>query len=110
MAFIEVDDRNFEQILSKQFEEKKAVILKFGSEFCDACSALGWELDDIEREYENISILLIDCNDSQALAENYDIYGLPTMIIYKDAQTMVYRGEGVMLSQDIKEIIEQTIK
>ena len=96
-------------MLSKQFEEKKTVILKFGSEFCDACSALGWELEDIDKYYDNISTLLIDCNDSQGLAESYDIYGLPTMIIYKDAQTMVYRGEGVLLSQDIKEIIEQTI-
>ncbi len=109
MAFIEVNDRNFEQILSKQFEEKRTVILKFSSEFCDACSALGWELEDLDGEYENISVLLIDCNSSQGVVESYDIYGLPTMIIYKDAQTIVYRGEGVLLSKDIKEIIEQTV-
>jgi hypothetical protein len=39
------------------------------------------------------------------LTEKYDIYSVPTMVIYKDSKTMLYRGEGVLLSQDIKEII-----
>ena len=105
MAFFEVDESDFSEVISKQFEEKKIVILKFGSEFCDACHALEGELEDVDEDNENVSVLTIDCNDSQSIAEHYGVHRLPTMVIYKDEENILYRGEGVILAQDIEEII-----
>lgn len=105
MAFLEVNESDFVQTLSREFKDNKIVILKFGSEFCDACYALESELEDVDDENENVSVLIIDCNDSPALAESHDVRRLPTMIIYKDKDNILYRGEGVVLSQDIEEII-----
>jgi thiol-disulfide isomerase/thioredoxin len=74
---------------------------------CDACYALEGELEDLEEENENISILLIDCNESPDIAEKYDIARVPTMIIYKNETTPVYRCQEVMLSQDIQKLIQE---
>ena len=106
MAVFEVEELEFSKIMEEEFRKKQIVILKFGSEFCDACHALGGELEDVEEENENVSLLLIDCNDCQDLAEQYNIRKLPTMVIYKDSNTILYRGEGVVLSQDIEKMIE----
>jgi thioredoxin 1 len=106
MAFFEVDESDFKEVIAEQFEKNNIVILKFGSEFCDACRALGWELQNIDDEYENVSVLAIDCNDSPDLAEKYSVRRLPTMIIYKDENTILFRSEDVVLSQDIENIIE----
>lgn len=105
MAVFEIQEIEFNNILAQEFAKKQIVILKFGSEFCDACHALEGELEDLEQENENVSLLLIDCNDCQDLAERYHVHRLPTMVIYKDRDTILYRGEGVLLSQDIEEII-----
>jgi len=105
MAIFEVDELEFGALMAQEFEKKQIVILKFGSEFCDSCHALEGELEDLEEENENISIFIIDCNESPDLAEKYNVRKLPTMVIYKDAKNILFRYEGVVLSQDIEEII-----
>ncbi|MCF6310605.1 MAG: thioredoxin family protein [Sulfurimonas sp.] len=105
MAFIEVDESDFQQVIAQEFEKNNIVILKFGSELCDACHALESELEDVDDENENVSVLTIECSDSPDLAERYDVFRVPTMVIYKDGENMIYRGEGVILSHDIEEII-----
>ena len=105
MAFIEVDETNFVSIFNEELAKKQTVILKFGSEWCDPCHALECELEDVDDDNENVSILMIDTDESPDLTNRYDVYQLPTMVIYKGTDEMIYRGEGVMLAQDIEEII-----
>ncbi|MEA1891118.1 MAG: thioredoxin family protein [Campylobacterota bacterium] len=105
MAYIEVDEMNFTQTLEEEFAKKKIVILKFGSEYCDACMALDFELEEIDDKYENVSILDIDCGESSDLAEKFAITQVPTMIIYENRNSTLWHKEGVMLAQDIEKII-----
>ena len=102
---IEVDETDFQEILSQEFDKKQIVILKFISEFCDACMALGFELEEIEEQYENVSILEIDCGESEELAQLYGIREVPTMIIYENENSTLWHKEGVVLAQDIEGII-----
>ena len=106
-TFEDVDITDFDQIMNTEFKKGNFVILKFGAEMCDACHALESELEDLEEENDNVSVLLIDCNDAQDLAEAYDIQEVPTMIILKSRQQIIYRGYGVLMSQDIEEIISK---
>ena len=109
MAIFEVDEENYNQVMSEEFSKGKVVLLKFGSEFCDECSALDMELDLLDGIVENLSIISIDCNQALEIAEEYDIYQLPTMFIYKDIDNIIYKSEGVTLAEDIKEIIESKL-
>jgi len=105
MAFIEIDESNFQDILKEEFAKKQIVILKFGSDLCDACMALDWELETVDDKYDNVSVLSVNCGDAQELAEHYRINKVPTMIIYEDEDTTLWHKEGTMLSQDIEKII-----
>jgi len=105
MAIFEVEELEFNELMAQEFEKNQVVILKFGSEFCDSCHALEGELEDLEEENENVSILIIDCNECPDLAEKYNVRKLPTMYIYKDADTILFKAEGVVLAQDIEELI-----
>jgi len=105
MAIIEVDEEDFNQRLNEAFDEKKVVILKFHSEFCDTCMAQGFELEEIDEKHENVTILEIDCGESEQLAELYGIQQVPTMVIYEDKDTTLWHKEGVVLAADIENII-----
>ncbi len=107
MAIIEVDDDDFYEVLEEEFSKANTVILKFGSEFCDSCFALECELEELDGLRDDISILAIDCDESIELSQKYYIHKLPTMIIYKDRQNTLYRGEGVVLCQDIMQIVDE---
>ena len=106
MALIEVNGQNFRDVLADEFTKGNTVILKFVSPYCDACMALGFELEDIEEEREDVSVLEIDCSESANIAEMYDVIEVPTMVIYRDAQNMLLNATGVMMEQDIEEIID----
>ena len=107
MAFIETDDDNFQENFETELSKGNIVILKFGSEWCDPCHALECELEELDESAENISILMIDCDESTELVEKYKIHQMPTMVIYKDADTVIHHGEGIVLCQDIQKIIDE---
>ncbi len=107
MAYLEVDDTDFQQILDEEFQKGQIVILKFYTELCDACMALDMELEDVDDENEHVSVLAIDCNECEYTANRFNVVQVPTMVIMKDATTTLLHKEGVMLSQDIEEIINQ---
>jgi len=106
MALIEVDEMDYQNILEDEFAKGNTVILKFVTEMCDACMALGFELEDIE-ERDDVSVLEIDCVESEELASEYGVYEVPTMIIYKDPKTVLYNSTGVIMAQDIEKIIDE---
>lgn len=107
MAIVEVDEESFEEALQSAFYKKDTVIIKFGSEYCEPCHALECELEELDEEMDNVSILMVDTSESQDLAEQYDVFELPTMIIYKDSETVIYHKEGVILAPDIEKIIKE---
>jgi len=109
MAQYEVDDENYQAVIEAELSKGKIVILKFGSDFCEACSALDMELEQVENMNDNISIILVNCDEFPEIAEAYDIYQLPTMIIYENKDTILFETEGVMLSEDIQKIIESKL-
>jgi len=105
MAYIEVDEMDFDEKLQKEFEKGQIVILKFGSEYCDACLALDFELEEIDEKYENISILDINSPESPDLSEKYGVVMVPTMIIYENKNSTLWHKDGIVLAQDIETII-----
>ena len=109
MAIFEVDSDNFKEIMQREFEKEQIVILKFGSTFCEACSALEMELEQLSDSNDRVSILYIDCDESANIAEEYDVYQLPTMIIYKNANSIIHDDSGVVLCEDIQKIIDSSL-
>jgi len=105
MAYIEVDELDFEEVLDAEFSKGNIVILKFYTEYCDACMSLDFELEELVDTYDNISVLAIDCNESEGLANHFGIIQVPTMMIYKDKDTMILNKEGIMLASDITQLI-----
>lgn len=105
MAYIEVDETNFQETLTEEFSKGQMVILKFSSEYCDACQALDFELEEIDDKYEKISVLEIDCGESEDLAYHHGVTQVPTMIIYENENSTLWNKKGVVLAQDIEEII-----
>lgn len=105
MPIIEVEEEDFHEILDEEFSKGQIVILKFTSEYCDGCMALGFELEEIDEKHKNVTILEIDAAESESLIQTYGVTQVPTMIIYENANTQLWNKQGVMLAVDIENII-----
>ena len=105
MAYIDVDDSSFNKILNEEFNKGQVVILKFYTEFCDACMAMDMELEDVDDDNDSVSVIAVDCGECEFTAERYGIVQVPTTVIMKDAKTTLLHKEGIMLCQDIEDVI-----
>ncbi len=105
MPFIEIDEEDFENILEREFAKGHTVILKFGSTFCDACQVMEFELEEVHDRVTKISILDIDSGVCSTLVHRFDIEEVPTTLIFKDRSTQLLYRSGIMLADDIVNII-----
>ncbi len=105
MPFIDVDEDNFYEIMAREFEKEKVVVLKFGSEYCDACQVMEMELEELCDRLHNVSVLNIDCNASGYLMQQYLIEEVPTTIVFHKPDKQLFYRTGIMLADDMVEVI-----
>jgi thioredoxin-like negative regulator of GroEL len=105
MAFIEIDEEDFDVIIEREFAKGHTVILKFGSTFCDGCQLMEFELEEVHDRVTKLSILDIDSGLCGALVQRFDVEQVPATLIFKDRETQLLYKSGIMLADDIVELI-----
>ena len=82
------------------------VLIDFHADWCGPCKALAPILKDVKDELgDQIKIIKIDVDINPAIANRYQVRGVPTMILFKDGDVR-WRQSGVIG----KDAILQAIK
>ncbi len=105
MPFIHVDEDNFDEIVAREFSKEKFVILKFGSNYCDACQIMEMELEELCDRLTNVSVLSIDSNISEFLTQRFFVEEIPTTVIFKEAEKQLFYRTGITLADDMVDVI-----
>lgn len=81
MSLLEVTEDTF----ASQIRKSGPTLVEFGAVWCPPCKALLPILDELSNEYgEKLAVLKVDCDDSPALAAQYGIMSMPTVILFHD--------------------------
>lgn len=81
------------------------VLVDFFATWCGPCKTLGPILEQVKSELGNsIKIVKIDVDKNPLLAANYQVKGVPTMLLFKEG-VQVWRQSGVLRKQDLINII-----
>src|SRR6266705_6010257 len=63
------------------------VLVDFWAEWCGPCKMVAPILDELAGEYDGrVKIGKVNVDDSQALATEYGIRAIPTLLLFKDGQ------------------------
>lgn len=86
------------------------VLIDFFATWCGPCQTLGPILKDVKETLsDQVSIIKIDVDKNQTLASQYNVRGVPTMILFKNGN-QVWRQSGVLSKNDLVKIIQEQSK
>ena len=94
---------NFKDIINSEVP----VLIDFSADWCGPCKMLAPILKEVKGELgDSIKIVKIDVDKNQPLAAQYQVRGVPTMILFKNGKQL-WRQSGVLQKNDLISIINQ---
>ena len=92
---------NFNDIVNSE----KPVLVDFFATWCGPCQMLLPVLNQVKESLQDrITIIKIDVDKNQTLAQKYQVRGVPTMMLFQDGKQL-WRQSGVLTKEEIIKII-----
>lgn len=96
-------NNSFQNIINSE----TPVLVDFFATWCGPCQTLGPILKDVKDTLgDQISIIKIDVDKNQSVASQFNVRGVPTMILFKNGNQL-WRQSGVLSKDDIVKIIRE---
>jgi thioredoxin 1 len=87
MSISKVKEIQSTEFDSEVLQARELVLVEFGAEWCGPCVALMPTLQDLAHTYEGrVKIVKIDVDENRDLAAQFQIKGMPTVIVFKQGQ------------------------
>ena len=91
----------FQQLIQKD----QPVLVDFFATWCGPCQMLAPILKQVKESLgERITIIKIDVDKNQAIAAQYHVRGVPTMLLFQNGKQL-WRQSGVVSKEELIKII-----
>jgi thioredoxin 1 len=78
-----VTDSNFDYTINNN----KLVFIDFWASWCGPCRALAPTIEELAQEYNGKALVgKLDVDENPATAERFQVFSIPTMILFKDGK------------------------
>jgi|SRR5450631_941429 len=97
------------ETFTKIINDEKPVLVDFHATWCGPCKMMAPELQRFaQNNKETVRVLKIDIDKNQSAASQFNIQGVPTLILFKKGKVL-WRQSGAMSAQQISEAVKSKI-
>ncbi len=97
MQAMKFDENNFTQ---EVLQSEKPVLVDFFAVWCAPCKMVSPLIEEIAAERDDIKTGKVDVDQNMALAQQYQVMSIPTLILFKDGKP-VNRIVGAVPKEEI---------
>ncbi|SCP97267.1 thioredoxin [Anaerobium acetethylicum] len=101
MAALKITKDNFE---SEVLKSDKPVLIDFWAEWCGPCRMLGPVIEELAGEVSNAKIGKVNVDEQPALAQQFGVMTIPTLIVIKDGK-VVSNSVGVKPKAEVLKML-----
>ena len=83
MEVLHLTKEKFEEIIN---QKEKTVLVDFFATWCGPCRMQGPIVEEIAKENDNIIVGKLDVDEVSEVAEKYNVYSIPTLLIFKNGE------------------------
>ena len=102
MATVDVTADNFNEIITNN----DFVIVDFWAPWCGPCKGFAPLYDELSEKYPDIIFAKVNTEEQQALAGEFQIRSIPTIMIFRE-QIIMFSQPGAPQGSQMEQIIEQ---
>lgn len=85
------------------------VLVDFYADWCGPCQMMKPVLQELRQKFgDSLRILKIDVDKNPAVAEAFQVQGIPTLILFKNEE-IKWRQSGAMGASQLENILKQHI-
>lgn len=81
------------------------VLIDFYADWCSPCITMEPILNEVDKKFEEIELVRVDIDENKALATNFKIRSVPTLILFDDGKE-VWRKSGLVSKRDLTEMLQ----
>ena len=102
----EVTEQSFEEQVLKS---SSPVLVDFWAPWCAPCRHIAPIVDELSTEYDGkVSFAKVNTDEQPGIAQRYQIFSIPTLIIFKDGQP-VKQLVGLRPKKDLKNNLDSVL-
>ena len=96
------------ETFSKILNDEKPVLVDFHAEWCGPCKMMAPELKRFAENHKEVRVLKVDIDKNRATAEQFNIQGVPTLILFKKGKVL-WRQSGAMNAQQLSGVVKSKL-
>ncbi len=101
MSVLHISQNNFDQVKNSD----KTVLLDFYADWCGPCRMVAPLVEELASEHPEYLICKINVDDEPALAQEFGVQSIPTLVVLKDGK-VVTQSSGARPKAQILALLE----